>query len=172
MNDQEPDDDRQRGGGMRIVPTILCAAALSAVAAAQETAPERAFVAAGKSCDEINWARRTLRLFPNIATACREVVAREGQYYVRLQGEVLRVSGGGRQVTVRLAGGDLLTMAPPRDVGVYVNGRRTSPRDLREGDRFDFYVPQDNLAVTFYVENPGVAPVEAPIVYQQREEEQ
>lgn len=148
---------------MRIICGILFAAALYATAAAQETSPGDAFVP-GKTCEEVKWARRTLTLFPNIARACREVVAREGQWYAHLQGEVVRVSRG--QITVRLAGGDLMTMAPPRTVAVYVNGRRTSPRDLRRGDRFDFYVPQDSLAVTFYVENPGVAPVEAPIIYE------
>jgi|SRR5690606_18043645 len=146
---------------------VACTVAIPAVGAlAQEGAPERAFVASGKSCDNVTWARRTLTLFPNIKSACRAVVAREGQYYARLEGEVIRVSDSGRQVTLRLAGGDLMTMTPPRQVSVFVNGRRTGIRELRPGDRFDFYVPQDSLAVTFYVENPGVAPVRAPIVYE------
>lgn len=149
---------------MRITCGMLFAVALCATGLAQERHPEHAFVPGGKTCEEVTWAKRTLRLFPNIASACREIVAREGQYYAHLQGQVVRVSSG--QVTVRLAGGDLMTMAPPRTVAVYVNGRKTSPRDLRPGDRFDFYVPQDSLAVTFYVENPGVAPVQAPIIYE------
>lgn len=144
---------------------VLLAGA-AALAAAQER-PERAFVATAKDCGHVTWAKRTLTLYPNIARACREVVAREGQYYARFEGEVLRVSGQGSQVTVRLAGGDLMTMAPPRNVYVYVNGRRTSARDLRAGDRFSFYIPQDSLAVTFYVENPGVAPVRAPVIYEE-----
>lgn len=154
---------------MRMSRMLLLVLVLPAAALAQESDPERAFVAAGKSCEQVTWARRTLRLFPNIAQACRQVVAREGQYYARLEGEVLRVSSQGRQVTLRLGGGDLMTITPPRNLFVYINGKRTSPRDLREGDRFSFYVPQDSLAVTFYVENPGVAPVRAPIVYESRE---
>ncbi len=149
---------------MGIICRMLFAAALCTAALAQEAPPEHAFVPGGKTCEEVTWARRTLTLFPNIASACREIVAREGQYYAHLQGEVVRVAGD--EVTLRLAGGDLMTMAPPRTVSVYVNGQKTSPRDLRPGDRFDFYVPQDSLAVTFYVENPGVAPVEAPIIYE------
>ncbi len=151
---------------MRLIFGMLLALAFGGTAPTQENAPEQAFVP-GKSCAEVTWARRTLTLFPNIASACREVVAREGQWYVRLQGEVVRVSSLGRQITVRLAGGDLMTMAPPRTVSVYVNGRKTSPRNLQRGDRFDFYVPQDSLATTFYVEDPGVAPVEAPIIYEE-----
>lgn len=154
---------------MHTVKMMLAGAAVAAAAApalARETAFERAFVATGKTCDEVNWSRRTLREFPNIASACRAVLAREGQYYARFEGEVLRVSELGRQVTVRLAGGDLMTITPPRTLSIYVDGRRTSPRDLRPGDRFDFFIPQDSLTVTFYVENPGVAPVEAPIIYE------
>ncbi len=148
------------------VAILLVAALPTSLALAQDASVSGAFVASGKDCDQVTWARRTLRLFPNIASACREVVAREGQYYARFEGEVMRPPGSGNQVTVRLAGGDLMTFTPPRTLSVYVNGRRTSPADLRRGDRFSFYIPQDNLAVTFYVEDPGVAPVEAPVTYE------
>ena len=156
---------------MKILSTILVFAALPAAfvlaqAQAQEASPERAFVASGKSCDRVTWSRRTLRLYPNIANACRAVVAREGQYYARFEGEVVRTSSSGRQVTLRLTSGDLMTFSPPRTLSVYVDGRRTSYADLRRGDRFSFYIPQDSLAVTFYVENPGVAPVQSPVIYE------
>lgn len=153
---------------MNLVRAMLVAAAIctpAAAASAQEN-PERAFVASGKTCEEVTWSQRTLRNFPNIASACRAVVAREGQYYARFEGEVLRVSGLGGQITVRLAGGDLMSISPPRNLSVFVNGRRTASRELRRGDRFDFYIPQDDLVITFYVEDPGVAPVEAPIIYE------
>lgn len=67
---------------------------------------------------------------------------------------------------VRLAGGDFMAITPPRTLSIYVDGQKTSSRELRPGDRFDFYIPQDSLLVTFYVENPGVARVQAPIKYE------
>lgn len=143
---------------------VLAALAASATALAQRSGADRAFTATGTSCEDVTWSEEALAQYPNIATACREVMERDGRYYVRFEGEVRRVSAGGREMTIDFEDGDRLTVTPPENLSVYMDGRKTRVRDLRPGDRLNFYIPQNQLVATFFAGEPETAPAEeAPI---------
>ena len=119
--------------------------------------PEAAFTATGERCEDVTWSDETLERYPNIATACREVMERDGQYFVRFEGEVRRVADRGGRVTVSFEGGDTLTLTPPENLSLTIDGRQRSPRDLLPGDELTFYVPQDQLTATFFAGQPETA---------------
>jgi hypothetical protein len=75
---------------------------------------------------------------------------RDGKYYVRFSGDVQRVADRGRSVTINFRDGDRLMLTPPENMALFINGRRTPVTDLRVGDQLRFYVPQDQLAASFF----------------------
>lgn len=140
------------------------AVGLTSVAFAQQTRVDRAFTATGASCEEVNWSDEALERYPNIASACQEVLERDGTYYVRFEGEVERVGSRGREITVAFEEGDTLTLTPPENLSLYIDGRRTSPRELQPGDQLNFYVPQEQFVATFFAGEPETSPAdEVPI---------
>jgi hypothetical protein len=89
---------------------------------------------------------------------------RDGEYFVRFEGEVRGVTDRGRRVTIAFEDGDTLTLTPPENLALTIDGRETSPRDLRPGDELTFYVPQDELAAAFFAGQPDTSePQEVPI---------
>jgi hypothetical protein len=112
----------------------------------------------------VSWSQEALANYPRIASACQEVLEREGKYYVRFEGEVVRVADRGREITIDFREGDRLTLTPPDNLSIYIDGRATQPRDLRPGDELRFYIPQDQLAATFFAGQPETATAqEVPI---------
>jgi len=115
---------------------------------------DAAFTATGESCEEVTWSEEALERYPNIASACQEVMERDGDYYVRFEGEVRRVADRGGRVTIAFQGGDTLTLTPPESLSLTIDGRQRAPRDLRPGDELTFYVPQAQLAAAFFAGQP------------------
>lgn len=147
---------------MRVCTTMIMGAA-AAVACATAFAQDRtspAFTATGASCSQVTWSRESLALYPRIASACEEVMQRDGRYYVRFSGEVQRVADRGRSVTIDFRDGDRLTLTPPENMTLFINGRRTPVTDLRVGDELRFYVPQDTLAASFFESEAPTAQVQ------------
>lgn len=142
---------------MRISKTILVGAVSIAATATvfAQTRVDRAFTATGTSCDQVEWSQEALEDYPQIASACQEVLERNGKYFVLFEGEVERVADRGRQITVNFEEGDRLTLTPPENLSVYIDGRSRSVQDLRPGDQLNFYVPQDQLVAAFYAGDPG-----------------
>lgn len=142
---------------MRISRTILIGAISIAATATvfAQTRVDRAFTATGTSCDQVEWSQEALEDYPQIASACQEVLERNGRYFVLFEGEVERVADRGRQITVNFEEGDRLTLTPPENLSVYIDGRSRSVQDLRPGDQLNFYVPQDQLVAAFYAGDPG-----------------
>jgi len=151
---------------MRVWTTMIVAAA-AAVACATAFAQGRtspAVTATGTNCSQISWSRESLTLHPRIANACEEVMQRDGRYYVRFSGEVQRVADGGRSVTINFRDGDRLTLTPPENMALFIDGRRTPATALRVGDQLRFYVRQDQLAASFFEsEAPTAQPQVVPI---------
>ena len=85
---------------------------------------------------------------------------RDGRYYVRFSGDVQRVADRGRLVTINFRDGDSLTLTPPENMALFINGRRTPVTDLRVGDELRFYVPQDTLAANFFESEAPTAQVQ------------
>jgi hypothetical protein len=136
----------------------LCAAALAATSVGEaQQQSGAAFTTAGTSCSDVRWSAEALAQYPRIATACREVLQRDDKYYVRFEGEVRRVADRGRELTIDFRDGDRLTLAPPENLSITINGRPTAPRDLRPGDQLTFYVPQDQLAASFFAGQPDTS---------------
>jgi hypothetical protein len=127
---------------------LTAAAAASAVSA--QSRVDRAFEATGTSCEQVTWSKEAIAKYPNIEKACKEVMQRDGKFFVKFEGEVERVSDRGQQVTVDFEGGDRLTLTPPQNLTVYMDGRQTTVSNLRPGDQLNFYVPQDQLTATFF----------------------
>jgi hypothetical protein len=151
---------------MSLSKTILVGAIALASSAAvfAQSRVDRAFSATGASCDQVTWSQETLQTYPRIASACREVMERDGKYFVRFEGEVDRVADRGRAITVDFREGDRLTLEPPENLRITIDGREISPRELRPGDQLNFYIPQDQLVATFFAGEPETAPAEeAPI---------
>jgi hypothetical protein len=134
---------------MKTYPIMAGALALAASAAWGQSVSNSAFTAAGSSCDQVTWSDDALAKYPHIASACQEVVNRDGKYFVKFQGEVRRVAKGGREITVEFKGGDSLRLAPSKGMSVDVGGKETPVEDLRPGSVLNFFVPQDQLAAQF-----------------------
>lgn len=136
---------------------LLAMGAMSAATFAQSSA-DAAFTATGTNCEDVTWSDEALAEYPNIASACQEVLERDGRYYVKFEGEVRRVRNAGQEVTVNFRGGDTLTLSPPENMSLTIDGRTRRARDLRPGDALTFYVPQDQLAANFFAEEPAATP--------------
>jgi hypothetical protein len=130
---------------IRVTIAALVALTASAVLPAQSRI-DRAFTATGESCDQVTWSQEALAKYPNIESACQEVMERDGEYYVKFSGTVRRVEDRGRTITVDFKGGDQLALHPPENMSLYVDGRERSPGALRRGDELTFYIPQQMLA--------------------------
>lgn len=122
-----------------------------------QTSVDRAFSATGESCDQVTWSEQALDYYPHIASACREVMERDGKYFVRFQGEVEHVRDRGRAITINFKEGDRLTLSPPENLSIFIDGRQISAANLRPGDQLNFYIPQDQLVATFFEGEPKTA---------------
>lgn len=149
-----------------IVGGTLCVG-FSALALAQNSV-DRSFTAAGRECSSVHWSTTALRKYPQIAAACQEVMERDGVSYVKFEG---RLSGNdaGREIKVKFKDAGEMTLTPPPELKVYVDGKKVPVSDLRRGDELTFYIAENRLAAQFYAEeqSPATATeyVAVPIVY-------
>lgn len=144
---------------------ILIGAAVALGASAPASAQnqnrvERTFSATGTSCEQVTWSAEALAAYPNIAAACKEVLQRDGRYYVRFEGTVERTANRGQEVTVDFEGGDSMTLTPPENLTLYREGRRSSVAALRRGDELNFFVPETQLAAHFFESESPAAQVQ------------
>jgi hypothetical protein len=153
------------------ITLIFGAIALTASATAfAQSRGGAAFTATGTMCSDVTWSEQAVALYPRIATACRDVLQRDGKYFVRFEGEVVRVADRGQQLTIDFRDGDRLTLTPPENLSLTINNQPTPVRELRPGDDLTFYVPQDQLAAAFFAGQPATAPVQTvPIAPTARE---
>jgi hypothetical protein len=138
---------------------IAAAVALAAAAGVfAQSSVDRAFTATSDNCVAVNWSAETLAKYPKIASACREVMQKDGKTYVKFEGEVKKVAKGGTEVIVDVKGGNTVTLNPPEGRTVYIAGKKTPVKSLRPGDTLSFYIPEDRFIATV-METPS-APVE------------
>jgi LPXTG-motif cell wall-anchored protein len=131
--------------------TILSAACLIACAsvATAQTSVDRSFKAVSKDCSGIQWSERALATYPTIGSACQSVEERGGRTFVKFQGTVSRNVNRGEQLVVDFKDGGQVTLTPPPETNVYVNGQKTSVSKLERGDELNFYIAEDRLAAQF-----------------------
>jgi hypothetical protein len=144
---------------MKII-TKLLVGTVALAASAMVYAQEPVFRATGLSCDQVTWSQAALQSYPRIASACQEVMQREGKYFIRFDGEVRNVTDRGQQVTIDFRDGDRLTLTPPENLALTINDRPTTPRDLRPGDQLKFYIPEDQLTAVFFAGLPETGPAQ------------
>jgi hypothetical protein len=153
--------------GLRLVSGSLLIACVAASAFAQ-TSVDRSFTAASKDCSDVQWTDAALKTYPDIASACQGVEERNGKTYVKFQGSLARNIDRGRQLAISFKDGGTITLSPPANTQLYVNGRKTPVSDLERGDELNFYVPEDRLAAQFAEdETPQTRYVIVPIVYRE-----
>jgi len=138
---------------------IAAAVALTAAAGVYaQSSVDKAFTAGGTNCTQITWSAEMMAKHPKIASACQEVLQKDGKTYVKFEGEVKKVAKGGTEVVMNMKGGDPITLHPAEGRTVYIGGKKTPVKSLRPGDTLTFYIPEDRL-VAQVMETPA-APVE------------
>jgi hypothetical protein len=151
--------------------TTLSAACLIACASAAtaQTSVDRSFSAVSTNCDAVNWSDRALATYPTIASACQGVEERNGKKYVKFQGTVKRTENRGQKLVVNFKDGGEVTLTPPAETSLYVNGKKTPVADLARGDELNFYIAEDRLAAQFpETETQSARLVIVPIVIREQ----
>jgi hypothetical protein len=128
--------------------STACLIACASLATAQ-TSVDRSFKPVSKDCSGIEWSERALATYPTIASACQGVEERNGKTYVKFQGTLNRNVNRGEQLVVDFKDGGQVTLTPPPEANVYVNGQRTPVSRLERGSELNFYIAEDRLAAQF-----------------------
>ncbi len=145
---------------------IIAAAVAMAAAAGvfAQTSVDKSFTASDTSdCTQINWSPEMLAKHPKIASACQEVMHRDGKTYVKFEGTVKKVAKGGSEVTMQMKGGsDKLVLNPDPNKVLNIGGNKVKVKNLKPGDELTFYVP-DGRVVAAVMETPTAPIEEIPI---------
>jgi LPXTG-motif cell wall-anchored protein len=152
--------------------TTLSAACLIACASAAtaQTSVDRSFTAVSNNCDSITWSERAVATYPTIASACQGVEERNGKKYVKFQGTVKSNQNRGQRLVVNFKDGGEVTLTPPPETRLYVNGKKTPVSDLARGDQLNFYIAEDRLAAQFpETEGASARFVLVPIVIREQQ---
>jgi len=150
---------------MKTRAKILAAAVALAAAAGvfAQNNVDKSFTASDTNdCTQINWAPEMLAKHPKIASACQEVMHRDGKTYVKFEGTVKKVAKGGSEVTMDMKGGDRITLNPDPNKVMYIGGNKVKVKNLKPGDSLTFYVP-DGRVVAAVMETPTAPVEEIPI---------
>jgi hypothetical protein len=153
--------------------TILATACLIACASAAhaQSKTDRSFTAVSDNCDAVQWSQRALATYPTIASACQSVEERNGKKYVKFSGTVKSSQNGGQKLVVNFKDGGEVTLTPPAQTQLYVNGKKTPISDLARGDELNFYIAEDRLAAQFpETESASARLVVVPIYIQDTQE--
>ena len=128
--------------------STACLIACASLATAQ-TSVDRSFKPVTKDCNGIQWSERALTMYPTIASACQGVEERNGKTYVKFSGTLNRNVNRGEQLVIDFKDGGQVTLTPPPETNVYVNGQRTPVSKLEKGAELNFYISEDRLAAQF-----------------------
>jgi hypothetical protein len=114
-----------------------------------QTSVDKSFTATSNNCSGIQWSESALERYPTIASACQGVEERNGKKYVKFQGKLKSNQQGGERIVVDFKDGGEMTLTPPPETNVYIDGRRTPVAKLKRGDELNFYIAEDRLAAQF-----------------------
>ena len=134
----------------KIITTLSAACLIAcASAASAQSSTDRSFTAVSDNCDSVTWSERAVATYPTIASACQGVEQRNGKRYVKFSGTVKRSENKGQRLVVNFKDGGEVTLTPPAETNLYVNGKKTPVADLARGDELNFYIAEDRLAAQF-----------------------
>jgi hypothetical protein len=143
-----------------------------ATAAGAQTSVDRSFNAVSNDCGAINWSDKALATYPTIASACQGVEERNGKKYVRFEGTLKKNVNRGEQLVVNFKDGGEVTLSPPPETSLYVNGKKTAVKDLERGSELKFYIAEDRLAAQFpETETQSARLIIVPIVVREEREQ-
>jgi hypothetical protein len=136
---------------MRIKYSVVwgCVLGCATSFANAQTDVDRSFSTVSDSCEGVRWSDRAVQTYPTIASACQAVETRNGKTFVKFEGRVKRNVDGGKQLVVNFKDGGDMTLTPPPETNVYIDGRLTPVAKLRNGDELTFYIAEDRLAAQF-----------------------
>jgi hypothetical protein len=117
---------------------IACASAATA-----QTSTDKSFTAVANDCNSITWSEKALATYPTIASACQSVEERNGKRYVKFSGTLERNVNRGQQLVVNFKDGGKVTLTPPPETNIYVNGKKTAAADVERGSRLNFYIAEE-----------------------------
>lgn len=147
---------------------LLALAAVPFVAVAADEPKDQA----GLSCiKDIQFSHEFLERYPNAAPACREVKVKDGEKWARFQTKVKSVKKGNVTVDVLNVRGDSLatvTVAPPADATLTIEGKQKKYSTLRAGDTLDLWMPENRFG--FYSDTGASKLTELPIVKSEQAE--
>src|SRR4051812_38573663 len=132
---------------IRIGLGLVCAVACMSSAQA-DTKIDKSFTATSDDCSSVQWSQEAMHKYPTIASACQAVQEREGKRFVRFEGKVKRNENGER-LTVDFKDGGEITLTPPPETNLYVDGKLTPVKKLQRGQDLNFYIAEDRLAAQF-----------------------
>lgn len=154
--------------------TMVSAACLLACASAAtaQTSVDRSFKAVSNDCSSVQWSERALATYPTIASACQGVEERNGKKYVKFEGTLKKNVNRGEQLVVNFKDGGEVTLTPPPETSLYINGKRTPASELERGSELKFYIAEDRLAAQFpETETQSARLVVVPIVVREQPQE-
>ena len=128
--------------------STVCLIACASAATAQ-TSTDKSFTAVSNNCDSVTWSEKSLATFPTIAAACQGVEERNGKRYVKFSAKVERVVNRGQQLVLNFKDGGKVTLTPPPETKLSINGKKSSVADLERGSQLNFYIAEDRLAAQF-----------------------
>lgn len=114
---------------------------------------------------DIQFSHEFLERYPNAAPACREVKVKDGEKWARFDTKVKKVSKGQVTVDVLNVRGDALatvTIAPPADATLNMEGKAKKYSSLRAGDSLSLWMPENRFG--FYSDAGSSKLTELPIV--------
>ena len=131
--------------------SLAVAAVLGVMAAFPAVSGEAA--PTGIPCSAVTFHQDFIRAYPNAPAACRGVVEKNGNKIVHFVADVVDVTGGTVRVNflnVRdtvIANTQPLVFTPSPTLNLSVNGKPKAVKDLKRGDRLDFWVPEGRLGI-------------------------
>ena len=155
------------------IVTSLSAGILIAFASVANAQSSKSFTAVSDNCDSVTWSAEALATYPTIASACQGVLERNGKRYVKFEAKVKSVKDQGQRLVMNFKDGGEMTLTPPPETVLSVNGKKTPISSLSRGDELRFYVAEDRFAAQFpEVETASAQYVIVPIVLRDNSQEQ
>ena len=151
--------------GIRLGAALICLICAGTASAQQQELDARSnLTTAGAqtaSCEEVEWARDLLALYPRIAEGCQEVELVDDMKWARFDADFVRSDSRDGTVTLNFKNrqgspmGDLI-LRPGIEQRAYIDGRRVPLSGLRRGQQLNLYIPEGMFAASV---EPG-APTE------------
>ncbi len=138
------------------------------VAAVAQPAMAQTDVATTASCDSIVFGDRVLSQLPNANDYCLEVALKDGKLFAHFESEFVRKSGSNVVLRFKRPDGtfsDSITISPPEDTRVNIDGRNYRIRDLNRGDTIDIWLPHDRFEVAVYETEEEFVAAPVPTTY-------